>query len=171
MSIEGFTCLLVFKNVFSFGLTFKGFDWLVESGDTKHMFVALGSVQVAICALTIPMCTYPCRLACFPVDLATVLTLDRYIRQEKQEFLPQTQRLLQGHGLDCELHDWAVCEGEPGFGMRDTFGISSALVIGWSVGDNVIRLLSRRAELSFHLVTTLRAYRAVPIQQTCARST
>ncbi|KAF1929683.1 MFS general substrate transporter [Didymella exigua CBS 183.55] len=55
MSIEGFTCLLVFKNIFSFGLTFKGFDWLVESGDTKHMFVALGSVQVAICALTIPM--------------------------------------------------------------------------------------------------------------------
>jgi hypothetical protein len=56
MSIEGFTCLLVFKNVFSFGLTFKGFDWLVKSGNTKHMFVALGSVQVAVCALTIPMC-------------------------------------------------------------------------------------------------------------------
>ncbi|KAJ4340446.1 hypothetical protein N0V87_002430 [Didymella glomerata] len=55
MSIEGFTCLLVFKNVFSFGLTFKGFDWLVKSGNTKHMFVALGSVQVAVCALTIPM--------------------------------------------------------------------------------------------------------------------
>lgn len=58
MSIEGFTCLLVFKNVFSFGLTFKGFDWLVDAGSTKHMFIALGSVQVAVCALTIPMCEY-----------------------------------------------------------------------------------------------------------------
>lgn len=59
MSIEAFTCLLVFKNIFSFGLTFKGFDWLVEAGDTRHMFIALGSVQVAVCALTIPMCEFP----------------------------------------------------------------------------------------------------------------
>lgn len=58
MSVEGFTCLLVFKNLFSFGLTFKGFDWLVEAQSTKTMFIALGSVQVAICALTIPLCTY-----------------------------------------------------------------------------------------------------------------
>lgn len=56
MSVEGFTCLLVFKNLFSFGLTFKGFDWLVEADSTKTMFIALGSVQVGICALTIPMC-------------------------------------------------------------------------------------------------------------------
>ncbi|OSS53973.1 hypothetical protein B5807_01784 [Epicoccum nigrum] len=55
ISVEGFTCLLVFKNVFSFALTFKGFDWLIQAKDTKHMFVALGSVQVAVCALTIPL--------------------------------------------------------------------------------------------------------------------
>ncbi|KAJ4988389.1 Protein HOL1-like protein 2 [Stagonosporopsis vannaccii] len=55
MSVEGFTCLLVFKNLFSFGLTFKGFDWLVEADSTKTMFIALGSVQVGICALTIPL--------------------------------------------------------------------------------------------------------------------
>ncbi len=56
MSVEGFTCLLVFKNLFSFALTFKGFDWLVEVRDVKNLFIALGSVQVAVCALTIPMC-------------------------------------------------------------------------------------------------------------------
>ena len=56
MSVEGFTCLLVFKNLFSFGLTFKGFDWLVEADSTKTMFIALGSVQIGICALTIPLC-------------------------------------------------------------------------------------------------------------------
>ncbi|KAF2645758.1 MFS transporter-like protein [Massarina eburnea CBS 473.64] len=54
MSVEGFTCLLVFKNLISFGLTFKGFDWLVEGG-IKHVFVAIASVQLGICMLTVPM--------------------------------------------------------------------------------------------------------------------
>jgi MFS family permease len=55
MSVEGFTCLLVFKNIFSFGLTFKGFDWIVGA-EIKPVFMILASVQVGICALTIPMC-------------------------------------------------------------------------------------------------------------------
>jgi hypothetical protein len=55
MSVEAFTCLLVFKNIFSFGLTVRGFDWIVEGG-VKHVFMAVASVQVGICALTIPMC-------------------------------------------------------------------------------------------------------------------
>jgi MFS family permease len=55
MSVEGFTCLLVFKNLFSFGLTFKGFDWLISAGNVKRVFIPVGSVQVAVCALTIPM--------------------------------------------------------------------------------------------------------------------
>ena len=62
ISVEGFTCLLVFKNVFSFALTFKGFDWLIQARTTKHMFIALGSVQVAVCALTIPLCKPPISL-------------------------------------------------------------------------------------------------------------
>jgi hypothetical protein len=56
MSVEGFTCLLVFKNLFSFGLTFKGFDWLISAGSVKTLFIPVASVQVAVCALTIPMC-------------------------------------------------------------------------------------------------------------------
>jgi hypothetical protein len=54
MSIEAFTCLLVFKNIFSFALTFKGFDWIV-AGHIRPVFMAIASVQVGICALTIPM--------------------------------------------------------------------------------------------------------------------
>jgi MFS family permease len=54
MSVEGFTCLLVFKNLFSFGLTFKGFDWLIQ-GTVKPVFMAISSMQVGICLLTIPM--------------------------------------------------------------------------------------------------------------------
>ncbi|KAJ4301180.1 hypothetical protein N0V90_003270 [Kalmusia sp. IMI 367209] len=54
MSVEGFTCLLVFKNIFSFALTFKGFEWIV-SGHIKPVFIAIASVQVGICMLTVPM--------------------------------------------------------------------------------------------------------------------
>ncbi|KAF2206067.1 MFS transporter-like protein [Delitschia confertaspora ATCC 74209] len=54
MSIEGFTCLLVFKNIFSFGLTFGGFNWLVQ-GHVRPVFTAIASVQVGICALTVPI--------------------------------------------------------------------------------------------------------------------
>lgn len=57
LSVEAFTCLLVFKNLFSFGLTFKGFDWLIQ-GNIKIVFMVLGHVQVAICALSIPMCKF-----------------------------------------------------------------------------------------------------------------
>ncbi|KAK3677561.1 hypothetical protein LTR78_002411 [Recurvomyces mirabilis] len=54
IAVEGFTCLLVFKNIFSFGLTFSGYNWLVKSG-IKPVFLAISSVQVVICCLTVFM--------------------------------------------------------------------------------------------------------------------
>ncbi|KAK5134286.1 hypothetical protein LTR08_006715 [Meristemomyces frigidus] len=54
VAVEAFTCLLVFKNTFSFGLTFSGYNWLVKSG-IRPVFVAIGSVQVAGCCLTVVM--------------------------------------------------------------------------------------------------------------------
>ncbi|KAF2168980.1 hypothetical protein M409DRAFT_20991 [Zasmidium cellare ATCC 36951] len=51
IAVEGFTCLLVFKNIFSFGLTFSGYDWLSQNG-IKPVFLAISSVQVVICCLT-----------------------------------------------------------------------------------------------------------------------
>ncbi|MCJ1276789.1 hypothetical protein MMC21_004596 [Puttea exsequens] len=54
IAVEAFTCLLIFKNVFSFGLTFGAYDWLVAAGILK-VFYIIGSVQVAICLLSIPM--------------------------------------------------------------------------------------------------------------------
>ncbi|PSK57904.1 hypothetical protein B9Z65_9106 [Elsinoe australis] len=54
LAVEGFTCLLVFKNIFSFGLTFSGYDWLLVGG-VKPTFMAVSSVQVGVCALAIPM--------------------------------------------------------------------------------------------------------------------
>jgi len=55
IAVEGFTCLLIFKNIFSFGLTFSGYDWLVNHG-IKPVFLAISSVQVVICCSTVLMC-------------------------------------------------------------------------------------------------------------------
>lgn len=57
IAVEGFTCLLVFKNIFSFGLTFSGYEWLV-AGDIKPVFTAIASVQVAICCSTVVLCKF-----------------------------------------------------------------------------------------------------------------
>ncbi|KAJ9645339.1 hypothetical protein H2199_003345 [Coniosporium tulheliwenetii] len=54
IAVEAFTCLLVFKNIFSFGLTWSSYDWLVAYG-IKPIFNAVASVQLVICLLTIPM--------------------------------------------------------------------------------------------------------------------
>jgi hypothetical protein len=48
----------MFKNMFSFVLTFYAYDWLVANG-VKHIFIIIASIQVAICLLSIPMCKFP----------------------------------------------------------------------------------------------------------------
>lgn len=59
IAVEAFTCLLVFKNIFSFGLTWSSYDWLVAYG-IKPIFNAVASVQLVICLLTVPMCKFLC---------------------------------------------------------------------------------------------------------------
>lgn len=56
IAIEAFTCLLIFKNFFSFGLTFSAYDWVKVQGGVYNSFIGISSVQVAICLLSIPMC-------------------------------------------------------------------------------------------------------------------
>lgn len=60
IAIEAFTALLVFKNMFSFILTYFAYDWVVFGGP-KYVFMVIASIQVAVCLLTIPMCktSYP----------------------------------------------------------------------------------------------------------------
>ncbi|KAI9670358.1 MAG: hypothetical protein M1817_004401 [Caeruleum heppii] len=57
VSVEAFTCCLLFKNMFSFGLTWSAYDWIVKSGITRT-FTAIASVQVVICLLSIPLYVY-----------------------------------------------------------------------------------------------------------------
>ncbi|KAF7517768.1 hypothetical protein PCG10_001026 [Penicillium crustosum] len=54
MAIEAFTCMLVFKNMFSFVLTFFAYKWFAHGG-IKHTMIIIGSIQVGICLLSIPM--------------------------------------------------------------------------------------------------------------------
>lgn len=59
LAIEGFTCMIIFKNIFAFALTFKAYEWLVTNGTrATPVFNALGAVQVVVCALSVPMYVY-----------------------------------------------------------------------------------------------------------------
>lgn len=49
--------MIIFKNIFSFALTLKAFDWLVASNTrAEPLFNIIASIQVAVCVLSIPMC-------------------------------------------------------------------------------------------------------------------
>ncbi|KAH8676347.1 major facilitator superfamily transporter [Xylariales sp. PMI_506] len=54
LAVEGFTCLIIFKNFFSFGLTFSAYKWLIQGG-IENVFLIIASVQVVVCLLSIPM--------------------------------------------------------------------------------------------------------------------
>lgn len=57
--------MIIFKNMFSFALTFKAYEWLITNGTkATPLFNALGAIQVVICASSIPMCTSPPPLFC-----------------------------------------------------------------------------------------------------------
>lgn len=56
--MEAFTCLLIFKNIFSFALTWGAYSWLRDA-DVSKTFNILGSIQVGVCLLSIPMCRTP----------------------------------------------------------------------------------------------------------------
>ena len=47
--------MLVFKNMFSFVLTFYAYHWLLLNG-IRPAFLAISSIQMGVCALSIPMC-------------------------------------------------------------------------------------------------------------------
>lgn len=54
LAVEAFTCLLIFKNMFSFVLTYFSFDWIFAGG-IREIFIIIASIQVGICLLSVPM--------------------------------------------------------------------------------------------------------------------
>lgn len=65
ISVEAFTCMLMFKNFFSFALTWKAFDWLQQAGGVWPTFKIIGSVQLAVCLLSVPMYVFGKRSRAF----------------------------------------------------------------------------------------------------------
>ena len=50
IAIEAFTCMLLFKNFFSFGITWIAWDWFLEDGVWKT-FRTVGLIQVLLTPL------------------------------------------------------------------------------------------------------------------------
>lgn len=55
IAVEAFTCLLIFKNIFSFGLTWGAYNWLTSAGIAETFYI-VASIQVGVCLLSVPMC-------------------------------------------------------------------------------------------------------------------
>ena len=82
IAIEAFTCLIIFKNFFSFGLTFSAYHWLVQHG-TLRTFMIIASVQVVICLLSIPMCK---SLKVFLLNIADATIADVFGKRNRSFF-------------------------------------------------------------------------------------
>lgn len=88
IAIEAFTCLLMFKNFFSYALTYPAYDWLRVLGRPK-MFTILGSAQVFVCLLTVPMYIFGKRNRSFwkRHDMYKILRLDTRTKSEEEKTL------------------------------------------------------------------------------------
>ncbi|EQL01545.1 Major facilitator superfamily domain, general substrate transporter [Ophiocordyceps sinensis CO18] len=64
LTIEGFTLMIIFKNMFSFMLTWYAYDWLIQSG-FRDVLVIIASVQVGVCLLSIPLYIWGKRIRAF----------------------------------------------------------------------------------------------------------
>ena len=54
IAVEAFTNLLIFKNIFSFLLAYFAYNWVFASG-IRYIFICFGSIEVALCLLSVPM--------------------------------------------------------------------------------------------------------------------
>lgn len=60
LTIEGFTIMIIFKNIFSFGLTYSAYEWIIQ--DTfENVMIPIASIQVGICLLSVPLCKLSCQ--------------------------------------------------------------------------------------------------------------
>ncbi|KAF5655491.1 transporter hol1, partial [Fusarium heterosporum] len=64
LAIEGFTIMIIFKNFFSFILTFFAYNWINQGGIERTM-LAIASIQVVVCLLSVPMYVYGKRVRAF----------------------------------------------------------------------------------------------------------
>lgn len=73
--------------MFSFGLTWNAYNWLLAAGTLKTFYI-IASIQAGICLFSIPMCRFPTTMQL--VWIVLILS-NRYLRKEKQVILPPTR--------------------------------------------------------------------------------
>lgn len=49
--------MIIFKNIFSFVLTFYAYDWVIGGG-FRTVFLIVASIQMGICLLSLPLCKF-----------------------------------------------------------------------------------------------------------------
>ncbi|PHH78781.1 hypothetical protein CDD80_6237 [Ophiocordyceps camponoti-rufipedis] len=54
ITVEAFTLTIIFKNIFSFVLTWYAYDWVIQTG-MRRLILTIATIQVGICLLSIPM--------------------------------------------------------------------------------------------------------------------
>jgi MFS family permease len=109
IAIEAFTCMIVFKNIFSFGLTFSGYDWLADNG-IKHVFMYTASVQLGVCLLTIPLCKL---LPPFHSNQAKAnFFRDRYFWQEEPRIFPSPRYIEEAEPIVVSSHLFLAEKGQ-----------------------------------------------------------
>jgi hypothetical protein len=54
IAVEAFTNLIIFKNIFSFILAYHAYNW-VFAIRINHLFIIFGSIEIAVCMLSLPM--------------------------------------------------------------------------------------------------------------------
>ncbi|KAG6009072.1 hypothetical protein E4U43_000065 [Claviceps pusilla] len=64
LTVEGFTLMIIFKNIFSCVLTFYAYDWIIGGGFQK-VFLIVASIQMGVCLLTIPLWIFGKRIRAF----------------------------------------------------------------------------------------------------------
>jgi hypothetical protein len=93
IAVEAFTALMIFKNMFSFALTWVAYNWILLEG-TQKVFLTIGAIQVAVCFLSVPMCK---RVRAWRRKPANVLVTDIFGKKNRAFF--SRHNLLEKTGL------------------------------------------------------------------------
>ncbi|OAA77995.1 MFS transporter [Akanthomyces lecanii RCEF 1005] len=85
LAIEAFTLTILFKNFFSFVVTYYALDWLIEGG-IRRVLVIISILQMVICLLSVPMYIYGKRVRAFfhrhdPIAMCRLKELDSVLRR------------------------------------------------------------------------------------------
>lgn len=91
LTVEGFTLMIIFKNLFSFVLTWFAYDWLIQGG-IRQVLIIISSIQVFVCLLSIPMCK---TVYCCSQSLHVVFYVSSFLGKSENVWLTISRRCIR----------------------------------------------------------------------------